>query len=118
MAGQRDFMTIEGTVQSDSLDSICLSHRICIATVDGHTYEVEPSYVGLYLEGFEGHHVIARVQPITSGNKRSVVRIWGLTVLDRTPTGGKLATGGGMVLPLADSREQVLCELDVGGVDA
>jgi hypothetical protein len=85
MANRNDSMTIEGTVRSDSLDASQPCHRICIVATDGHTFEVEPSYVGRYLEKFEGHHVVARVQAVPNGKKGSVVRVQTLTVLDRTP---------------------------------
>jgi hypothetical protein len=65
VARRRETITIEGTVQTGSLDSICLSHQICIAATDGYVYEVDPSYVGIYLENFVGCHVIARVEPVT-----------------------------------------------------
>ena len=72
---------IEGRVQPCFLDSICLAHRICIMGTDGHVYEVEPNYVGLYLERFIGFRVVVQGELVTSGKHRSVVRISSLKVL-------------------------------------
>jgi len=85
MAGCSDMMTIEGTVQTGSPDPVCLPHRVWIAATNGHLYEVEPSYIGLYLERFEGHHIIARVRPFKTGKNSSVIRISSLKVLEKTP---------------------------------
>jgi hypothetical protein len=84
MASGDDSKTVEGRVQQGSLDAIHLSHRARIVSTDGHTYEVESSYVGRYLERLEGHHVIAQVRPVINGENRSLVRILTLKVLDRS----------------------------------
>jgi hypothetical protein len=114
MSSRTDAITVEGIVQKDFLDAIHLSHRVCIAAKDGHTYEVEPSYVGLYLERFVGHRVVARVQPVTNGKQRSVVRIVSLRVLDKKPAEAASETRCRVFRHRADNEEQVLCSLGLG----
>ncbi len=86
MATHTDRIIVEGTVLTNSLDATQLPPRICIGTPDGRLYEVEPTYVGRYLEQFEGHHVIASVQSLTDDENHKVVRILSLKMLDRKPT--------------------------------
>jgi hypothetical protein len=108
-------MRIEGIVQPRFLDSICLSHRVCIVATDGHVHEVEPNYVGLYLERFVGHHVVAQVEPVTRGNRCGVVRILSVKVFGKKPMEAKSGIEGVNVLPQAESRDQILCESETGG---
>ena len=107
---------IEGIVQPRFLDSICLSHRVCVVASDGCVYEVEPNYVGLYLERFVGHHVVAQVVPVTDGRRRSVVRILSLKVSDMASRDRKAETESVSARPEAEGQDQVLCELKIGGV--
>jgi hypothetical protein len=113
MTGRTDTFTVEGTVHKDSLDAIHLSHQVYISAADGHTYEVEPSYVGRYLEKFEGHHVVTRVQPITNGRRRSVVRILSLEVLDKPQGHANADNGRDIVPPDSDCRDLTLTKLEV-----
>ena len=111
MASSGGATRVEGIVQPCFLDSICLSHRVCIVASDGRVYEVEPNYVGLYLERFVGHHVVARVKPVTNGKRRSVVRILSLKVLD---TAARNADAGPeSVKPQTNSTGQDLACSDV-----
>lgn len=117
MAGRSDAFTIEGTVRRDLLDAIHLSHRICIAVNDGHTYEVEPRYLGLYVERLEGRRVVARVHPVPNGKQRNVVRILRLKVLDGNPAEAT-SEATCCVFPLhADNQEQAPCFLEAGGTE-
>jgi hypothetical protein len=108
MSSRTDTITVEGTVRRDFLDAIHLSHRVCIAAKDGHTYEVEPSYLGLYLERFVGHRVVARALAVTNGKQRSVVRILSLKVLDREPAEATPGTTCGVFAQHASNDEQTL----------
>jgi len=85
MAERKHEITIEGIVQRESLDAILVSHRLSIVGKDGHVYEVEPSYVGAYLQRCEGQRVIARAELLHQGNDRSVVRISSLTTIGHPP---------------------------------
>lgn len=115
MAGRSDAFTIEGTVRRDVLDAVHLSHRICITAKDGHTYEVEPRYLGLYLERFEGRRVVARVHRVAIDTHRNVVRLLRLKVLDRDPAEATSGTSSCRVLPHhADNGEQTFCSLELG----
>jgi hypothetical protein len=116
VAGSKGTMTIEGTVRTSSPDPICLSHRMCITAPSGSVYEVEASYLGLYLERFEGKHVIARVKTVSKGEKRCVVRISSLKVLNQITEDDDLGIEGHVVSPCSDGQEQIPCEL--GGVDS
>jgi hypothetical protein len=118
MDAGRDTMRIEGIVQPCFLDSICLSHRICVVATDGHVYEVEPNYVGLYLERFIDHHVIAHVESVTNGKSRSVVRISSLKVLDGPTTQESSAAAGGAAPSDTNIPERILSELEVGVIEA
>jgi hypothetical protein len=116
MARSENSITVEGTVQQGSLDAMHLSHRVCIVSADGHTYEVEPSFVGRYLERLEGHHVIAQVHPVIDGNNRSVVRILTLKVLDRAAASSSCKAEQGTPSNTTENLECVLSEpeLDSG----
>ena len=114
MAGGRDSITVEGTVQQGSLDAIHLSHRVCIVSANGHTFEVEPSYVGRYLDRLEGHHVIAQVQPIINGENRSLVRILTLKVLDRAAASSSCKAEQGVPSCPAEKPECAFSEPEVG----
>jgi hypothetical protein len=103
---------LEGIVQLESLEAIRRSHRICIAATDGHTYEVEPSYVGRYLERFVGCRVTARVQPLTNGTRHALVRILSLNVLDRDPSEAPSETPRPLFPHRADNGEQALGMLE------
>jgi hypothetical protein len=115
VASSKGAIRIEGIVRPCFLDAICLSHRVCVVATDGRVYEVEPNYVGLYMERFVGHHVVAQVVPVTNGKRRSVVRILSLKVLDRTPMDAKTGTEDVTAPPQAEDQDQVLCELKIGG---
>jgi hypothetical protein len=110
MAGRSNDITIEGTVRRDSLDAMHLSHRISIVSTSGHTYEVEPSYIGRYLEKFEGHNVIAQARPMRNGKERSEIRIQNLRVLGRARADPTADSGGIEGPAKSDSREYVLSE--------
>ena len=114
MARSEDSITVEGTVQQGSLDAIHLSHRVCVVSADGHTYEVEPSYVGRYLERLEGHHVVAQVRPIIDGGNRSVVRILTLKVVDRAAANSSCKGEEGTPSSMAENPECVFSESEVG----
>jgi hypothetical protein len=114
MFSRTDAITVEGTVRKDFLDAIHLSHRVCIAAKDGHTYEVDPSYVGLYLERFVGHRVVARVQPVTNDKQRSVVRIVSLRVLEKEPAAAASETTCRVFPHQTDNVDQVLCRMKLG----
>jgi hypothetical protein len=78
-------ITIQGTIQRESLDALLPSHRLSIVGTDGHVYEVEPTYLGAYLQRCEGCGVIAKAQILRNGIQRSVVRILSLRLLGSTP---------------------------------
>jgi hypothetical protein len=118
MVQDADMMRIEGTVNPCFLDSICLSHRICIVAKDGHVYEIEPNYVGLYLERFIGHRVVVQGQPVTNGRSRSVVRLSSLQVLKDPPENGAAATVGRGIPADLRCHEEVLDKVEMGGSDA
>jgi hypothetical protein len=113
-----DTMKIEGIVQPCFLDSVCLSHRICILATDGHVYEVEPNFVGLYLERFVGHRVEAQVQPVTNGNRRNEVRLLSLKALDEIPVNAHVASACGVDSSNSDRPNQILSELEIGRAKA
>jgi hypothetical protein len=114
MAGRSDAFTIAGTVRRDVLDTIHLSHRMCIAANDGHTYEVEPRYLGLYVERFEGRRVVARVHPLPNDNQTNVVRILRLKVLDSDPAEAAAGATCSALPILVENREQAPSFLEVG----
>ena len=117
MAGRSDAFTIAGTVRRDVLDTIHLSHRMCIAANDGHTYGVEPRYLGLYVERFEGRRVVARVHPLPNDNQRNMVRILRLKVLDGEPAeAASDATCSAFPLPV-ENLEQAPSFLEAGGTE-
>lgn len=114
MARGEDSITVEGIVQQGSLDAIHLSPRVCIVSADGHAYEVEPSYVGRYLERFEGEHVIAQVRPVINGKNRSVIRILTLKVLGKSQLHSSWREGRGPSSADPDNPECLLSELELG----
>jgi hypothetical protein len=99
MATQTDRIIVKGIVRTQSLDANRIPRRICIGTPDGRLYEVEPTYVGRYLERFEGHHVSATVQPLTHDENHNVVRILSLKMLDREPANASSGHTGGVDSP-------------------
>ena len=114
MAGRSDAFTIEGTVRRDSWDPMYHSHRICIAAKDGDTYQVEPRYLGLYVDRFEGRRVVARVHAVPNSKERNMVRILRLKVLEGE-TAEATSEAAFTVFPRhADNQEHVLSVLDVG----
>jgi hypothetical protein len=82
---RRQTITIQGSIKRDSLDALLVSHRLTIVGTDGHVYEVEPTYLGAYLQRCEGCGVIARAELLRRGEKRSVVRVLSLKLMGRTP---------------------------------
>jgi hypothetical protein len=117
MANSSDTFALEGIVQIVSLEAIRRSQRICIAATDGRTYEVEPSYVGLYLERFVGCRVMARAQPLTNGTRHALVRILSLNVLDRDPSEATSETPCPLFPHHADNVEQALGMLERGDTE-
>jgi hypothetical protein len=81
MTGHGREITIDGIVQSESLDAILLAHKLSIVAEDGHVYEVEPRFVGAYLRHCIGLRVNARAEVILEGQHRSIVRILSLTLI-------------------------------------
>ncbi len=116
MSGGGIETTIQGIVRGGSLDAVRLSHRVSIVGTDGHVYEVEPSYVGRYLQRLEGHEVIARVELLLRGRKCSVVRISSLRLVAGTPAHTNGMNDRAALPPGAGPLEEGSCEVDRGGV--
>jgi hypothetical protein len=73
-------IVIEGVVRDTFLDAVLPAHRLSIVGGDGHVYELEPTYLGAYLQRFVGRRVIVRAQVLVRGLGRSVVRLSSVTV--------------------------------------
>jgi hypothetical protein len=117
VAGRGREITIDGIVEKDSLDAILLSHRLSIVGVDGHVYEVEPNYIGAYLQRFEGHRVIARAELVFKGQGRSVIRISSLRLMGEAATDVSGGIAGNMHPLRVDAPDEGPGEVDETGIE-
>jgi len=101
---------IEGVVRSCPLDARIVAHQVSIVGTDGHVYEVEPTYLGAYLQRFDGRQVAARARVLLTRTDRSVVRLSSLHV-----TSGRRTSDTGC---FPDTPVPAMPDKDPGEVDA
>jgi hypothetical protein len=107
MHHQKRYITVEGTVRVVPNDGTTGGKEplTFIVTDAGHSFSVEPSFVGRYLAKFQGAQIRAQGELLQGSDLGELLRINGLTMMRRTPL--MTESGRPVAEPSTDSSADV-----------
>jgi hypothetical protein len=108
-------ITIRGNVVGAGLGSRLPDRRVSIVADDGSCYEVVPSFLGAYLQGFVGWRVEVRARVMLRGPARCIVQIASLRLVHR-PASADCSPEAGIAAQTVD-RAAAVMPSELGGLD-